>query len=281
MTARKPATSTTRKPHATKNRTRHTKPNTRQKAVPTRTSARTTQTKRAPRKTQKPLLRAGDTSMQTFIFAIMVFFSMCALNLIGLTEYVEEPKTTTKMTYEVGNPEDFFNTLGPIAENYADYGLYPSVMLAQAALESHYGDSQLSYDYNNYFGIKAHDNHRSVKLSTRENYGNGDVIIDDNFCVYSSPQDCFKDYAKILTSNKHFAGVVGAKSPAAAARALQEGGYATDPNYATSLIQVINEYNLTRFDPIDRPTAKKAVDESTSADEIEVEATSTKEGDSE
>ena len=42
-----------------------------------------------------------------------------------------------------------------------------------------------------------------------------------------------------------------------AARALQEGGYATDPAYASKLVQLINEYNLTRFDPMERPRPDK------------------------
>ena len=152
---------------------------------------------------------------------IAVFLALCAINLIGLTEYVEQPKSAD-VTYQVGDPSSFFNALGPIAEKYDDTGLYPSVMLAQAALESNFGESQLSFDYNNYFGIKAHGHHRSVKLATTEYYA------------------------------------VGAKSPAVAARALQEGGYATDPYYASKVISVINEYNLTRFDPMETPGSQKS-----------------------
>ena len=280
MTSRKRTTSTISSTHQKAPRKRPTtakKPAPVKKPVAKKPAA---VKKSAPRKntthprTRKTNHHTHDSLMLTFVFGVVVFFAMCALNLIGLTEYVEEPKPTTRVTYEVGSVESFFNTLGPIAEKYADYGLYPSVMLAQAAIESHYGDSQLSYEYHNYFGIKAHDNHRSVKLSTKEVYDGQEVTINDTFCVYSSPQDCFKDYATILTTNEHFSGVVGASSPAEAARALQAGGYATDPNYAQTIIQVINEYNLTRFDPMERPTAKKDVTEE-SVDDTEITATDT------
>lgn len=209
--------------------------------------------------------QSADTLMNTFVFAIIVFLALCAINLISLTDYVEEPKTET-VTYQVGDPKDFFNTLGPIAAKYDSYGLYPSVMLAQAALESQFGESQLSFDYNNYFGIKAHGHHRSVRLSTTEYYSDEPTTITDSFCVYNSPNDCFQDYAELLTENENYSEVIGAASPAMAARALQAGGYATDPAYASKLVQLINEYNLTRFDPMERPRPDKAASKATHSD---------------
>lgn len=200
--------------------------------------------------------QSADTLMNTFVFAIVVFLALCAINLIGTTEQIEEPPTQS-VTYQVGDPNDFFETLGPIAAEYKRYGLYPSVMLAQAALESQFGESQLSFDYHNYFGIKAHGHHRSVRLSTTEYYSDEPTTITDSFCVYNSPKDCFEDYAQLLTRNENYSNVVGAASPAMAARALQEAGYATDPAYASKLVQLINEYNLTRFDPMERPRPDK------------------------
>ena len=200
--------------------------------------------------------QSADTLMNTFVFGIVVFLALCAINLIGTTEQIEEPPTQS-VTYQVGDPKDFFDTLGPIAAEYKSYGLYPSVMLAQAALESQFGESQLSFDYHNYFGIKAHGHHRSVRLSTTEYYTDEPTTITDSFCVYNSPNDCFQDYAELLTENENYSDAIGAASPAMAARALQEGGYATDPAYASKLVQLINEYNLTRFDPMERPRPDK------------------------
>ena len=223
--------------------------NTRKRSTASRKTASAT-AKRAPARRRKP--RRADTVMNTFVFGIAVFLALCAINLIGLTDYVEEPKSAD-VTYQVGDPSSFFNALGPIAEQYDDTGIYPSVMLAQAALESNFGESQLSFDYNNYFGIKAHGHHRSVLLSTTEYYSGEAASVRDYFCVYSSPADCFEDYAELITQNENYSEAVGAESPAVAARALQAGGYATDPNYASKVISVINEYNLTRFDPRGRP----------------------------
>ena len=66
--------------------------------------------KRRPAKRRKP--RRADTVMNTFVFAIAVFLALCAINLIGLTEYVEQPKSAD-VTYQVGDPSSFFNALGP------------------------------------------------------------------------------------------------------------------------------------------------------------------------
>lgn len=210
-----------------------------------KTSATRTQVSKSARK-RRP--KRADTVMNIFVFGIAVFLSLCAINLIGLTDYAEQPKIE-RVSYQVGDPQSFFDTLGPIAAKYESKGIYPSVMLAQAALESDYGESQLSFDYNNYFGIKAHDNHRSIKLTTTEYYSGTATSVRDYFCVYSSPADCFEDYAELITSNKNYSEAVGAVSPAIAARALQAGGYATDPSYASKVISIINEYNLTRYDP--------------------------------
>ena len=201
--------------------------------------------------------QSADSMMNIFVFTAAIFFILCGISLFDTTEYVELPQTE-KVSYQVGDPKSFFDTLGPIAADYDKYGLYPSVMLAQAALESNYGESQLSLDYHNYFGIKAHGHHRSIRMETTEYYTESPTTITDNFCVYNNPNDCFKDYAELLTENDNYSDAVGAPSPAIAAKALQAGGYATDPNYASKLIQIINDYNLTRFDPMTRPRPKDA-----------------------
>lgn len=244
--------------------TRSTKSSAPKKSAPQANKRRPSSSNKPSSNKPRPVGKAGskrkkqsaDTLMNTFVFAIVVFLALCAINLIGTTEQIEEPPTQ-RVTYQVGDPKDFFDTLGPIAAEYKSYGLYPSVMLAQAALESQFGESQLSFDYHNYFGIKAHGHHRSVRLSTTEYYTDEPTTITDSFCVYNTPKDCFADYAELLTENENYSNVVGAASPAMAARALQEAGYATDPAYASKLVQLINEYNLTRFDPMERPRPDK------------------------
>jgi hypothetical protein len=209
--------------------------------------------KKAPR----PSGRSGGTSrsqelpVQFFVAVLCVFLLLCAINLIedSTDGAVHSPAAATELAYTPGEPESFFKALAPIATNYADdYDLYASVMLAQAAIESDYGRSQLTATYNNYFGIKAHDNNQSVLFKTTE-YENGKkMTVTDGFSVYPSADRCFFDYARLLGLGPTYASVRQAASPQEAAWALQTAGYATDPSYASKIISIIDEYDLTKYD---------------------------------
>jgi flagellar protein FlgJ len=60
------------------------------------------------------------------------------------------------------------------------------------------------------------------------------------FRVYASYAEAFRDYAKLLTSNPRFSGVVGQQDGMQFARSLQQAGYATDPMYAQKLARIIS-----------------------------------------
>ncbi len=62
----------------------------------------------------------------------------------------------------------------------------------------------------------------------------------DRFRVYGSFEEAFTDYARLIGDNPRYAGVSAAATPDQAARALQRGGYATDPAYADKLIAVMD-----------------------------------------
>lgn len=132
------------------------------------------------------------------------------------------------------------------------YGLFPSVTLAQAIIESGCGNSGLSKKYNNLFGIKADSSWtgQKVRMSTKENYGGGDVTIMDYFRVYSNWGDSIEDHAKFLKNNSTYVshGVFSASNYEQQARALKAAGYATDPNYAAELINMIRGYKLDQYD---------------------------------
>ncbi len=140
-------------------------------------------------------------------------------------------------------------------------GLFPSVMMAQAILESSNkygqpGQSLLSSQYNNHFGIKADKGWKGkkVNLRTREVFESKAVIIGDFFRVYEDPAQSFKDRNSFLLRNSRYksAGVFQATSPEMQAEALQKAGYATDPKYAGLLKAIINMYSLKSLDTIGR-----------------------------
>jgi len=83
-------------------------------------------------------------------------------------------------------------------------GLFPSLFMAQAILESGNGQSLLARDYNNHFGIKSTPDWKGkvVRMSTREVFNGKDVYIKDGFRWYKNPIDSFKDRVKFLQENK-------------------------------------------------------------------------------
>ncbi|MFL2146578.1 LysM peptidoglycan-binding domain-containing protein [Desemzia sp. FAM 24101] len=155
------------------------------------------------------------------------------------------------------SPEQFIATVGSFAsEVAAKNNLYASVMIAQSGLESGWGSSSLSKEpNNNLFGIKGSYNGESVTMHTKEySAAGGWVNIPQNFKKYPSYAESFQDNANLLKrgtswDSQFYAGAwVSNSSNVYEATAWLEGRYATDPTYAAKLNNLINAYDLTRFD---------------------------------
>ena len=132
------------------------------------------------------------------------------------------------------------------------HGLFPSVTYAQYVMESGWDGSTLSETYNNAFGIKADSSWtgRIVTLPTQE-YINGEyVTVNANWRAYDDINDSVRDRTQFLLENPRYTegGVFRAKNYADQCRALQNSGYATDPNYASLLISIIEYNNFTMYD---------------------------------
>lgn len=149
------------------------------------------------------------------------------------------------------NRNNFIDLISPLAQKVANNNdLYPSLMVAQALLESYYGQSNLTQKANNLFGIKSFDN-QGYLIPTIEfdKEQNKYITINDYFKIYPSILDSLLGYANFLNTPRY---VNVHRSVASnvldAAHNLQQDGYATDPNYTTSLINIINSNNLGRLD---------------------------------
>lgn len=149
---------------------------------------------------------------------------------------------------------DFINEVAPIAQKInKQYGIYASVTIAQAALESDFGRSVLAAKYHNLFGVKGSDLSNTKELETKEYLNGSWVTIKDRFRVYSSIEESITDHSLLFVNgttwnNNQYEHVLAADSPASAAKALEQDGYATDPTYAQKLIELIKQYNLTKYD---------------------------------
>jgi flagellar protein FlgJ len=145
--------------------------------------------------------------------------------------------------------DDFISQLRPHAEQAArELGVDPNALLAQAALETGWGRSvpcnaqgECSF---NLFGIKAGSqwSGATVNVPTLEFEDGVAVRKVERFRAYSSPADSFRDYAALIGGNARYANARGAGDNVEAfATALQQGGYATDPNYAQKIAAVASE----------------------------------------
>ncbi|EQC2550472.1 flagellar assembly peptidoglycan hydrolase FlgJ [Enterobacter sichuanensis] len=126
-------------------------------------------------------------------------------------------------------------------------GLHPHLILAQAALESGWGKREIpaadGRPSHNLFGIKATGDWqgKTTEITTTEYINGVKQKVKAAFRVYDSYEHALADYAKLLTRNPRYRGVVQSGSPEQGAKALQAGGYATDPAYAKKLITIIQK----------------------------------------
>jgi flagellum-specific peptidoglycan hydrolase FlgJ len=141
----------------------------------------------------------------------------------------------------------------PIVEATLHNDLFPSVVMAQAALESGWGKSIIG---NNLFGIKANGEtspfwkgNRFIS-STKEFFNGNYENQNSEFRSYASTSSSILDHSYFLYKNKRYTsnGVFSATSPENQAKALQKAGYATDPSYSSKLIDIINQNNLKTLD---------------------------------
>lgn len=159
--------------------------------------------------------------------------------------------------HQANTPAAFINQIAGFAQEIASKnGLYASVMIAQASLESGYGRSSLSAPPNhNLFGIKGSYNGQSVAMQTREYYSHtGWITITDHFKKYPSYEESLQDNARLLRNGtswnpQFYSGTwVENTNSYRDATAWLQGRYATDPTYANKLNNLIQLYDLTRFD---------------------------------
>lgn len=139
----------------------------------------------------------------------------------------------------------FIAQYGAAAHNAAaGTTIFPQTILSAAALESGYGESNLSKKYNNFFGIKAGPEWtgKFVTLQTKEQDPNGKVsVINARFRFYNSPEESFRNYVKFISGPRYVrAGVLNATSPVDQFAKIKAAGYATDVKYVSKLTEIFS-----------------------------------------
>lgn len=128
------------------------------------------------------------------------------------------------------------------------YGVLASVTIAQAILESGWGLSGLTLKAYNLFGIKATGNEPYVEMQTVEYINGQRVIINAKFRKYSSLDESIEDHGKFLVVNNRYKNLLWLNDYRKVCILIQQDGYATDPNYANVLTNIIEENNLQKYD---------------------------------
>lgn len=154
-----------------------------------------------------------------------------------------DPTTLNTNAGKPGSREAFIESILPAARQAAEkLGVSTKAVLAQAALETGWGrsipraaDGRSSH---NLFGIKANERWSGPRVDqlTTEFVDGAPQRQVESFRAYSSPAESIADHARLLARSPRYAAVRGTGDDIAAyGAALQQGGYATDPQYAQKL----------------------------------------------
>jgi len=140
---------------------------------------------------------------------------------------------------------DYINKYSYLAVKHKEKYLIPaSITLAQALYESGAGLSELALSSNNHFGIKCHSDWKGQRVYRKDDNPN------DCFRKYKSVEDSYEDHSLFLRQYPRYAVLFtyNIRDYTSWAKGLQACGYATNPGYANTLIRIIENYDLYRYD---------------------------------
>jgi flagellum-specific peptidoglycan hydrolase FlgJ len=164
-----------------------------------------------------------------------------------------QSSSSKKSSSKKMSPDAFISKFGPIVKKASPgSGVFPSVTLAQAILETGWGKSTIG-DANNMFGIKAKGSKTPYWKGESETTQTIEYIKGQKgsynlaFRKYASLEDSIKDHNLFLQKSR-YSKAVQAKTPEEQAKEIKAAGYATDPKYADKLISLIKKYDLKKFD---------------------------------
>ncbi|MBR1688422.1 MAG: glucosaminidase domain-containing protein [Prevotella sp.] len=165
---------------------------------------------------------------RTFVAVALLLVSLCAGAQIKWNQRYQE----------------YFDQYKDVAiQQMLRYKIPASITLAQGVFESGAGQSELTRRGNNHFGIKCHG------WTGRTTYHDDDAR-NECFRAYGTAYESFEDHSKFLTGSRRYSPLFLLKQTdyKGWARGLKECGYATNPQYAQKLIEIIQLYKLYQYD---------------------------------
>ncbi|GEM_PF-4318080 len=140
----------------------------------------------------------------------------------------------------------FIETWANLAvDQMRQHGIPASITLAQAIVESGWGDGYVARLGNNYFCIKGNNGWTGPVVKAKD-----DDADSSSFRQYLSIEESFADHAKFLRENRRYKALfdLNAYDYKGWAHGLKASGYATKPDYAEYLIATIEKYGLYSYD---------------------------------
>ena len=200
----------------------------------------------------------------------------------GKCVYTSETKGMQAISLNGLSEADKIKTIAPLYQKVAEKtGMLASVGLAQFCLESGYGTTDLAQNANNLHGMKCSlsgntwagstwDGVSYYRKRTAEQDASGNqYYIYANFRKYPCMEDSIADraayYLGAMNGNKRrYDGIEKLTKAEAQIRAIKAGGYATDVNYVSKLMNLVSRFNLTQYDtnvptpqPVPEPTVQR------------------------
>lgn len=134
-------------------------------------------------------------------YIIAAIFISCLLFFGTLSVLSNKPTEVSQMaSSEINKEQVFIDKIGGYAKILQEkYGVLPSISIAQAILESNWGESELSKKYNNFYGIKGSEESNTVELNTKEYVNEEWIEISGRFRIYETWQESMEAHARLFT----------------------------------------------------------------------------------
>jgi LysM repeat protein len=192
---------------------------------------------------------------RAFLFSFLILFSTSTVFSKELKSVVV-PHTTPLLEKGEGDWDCFIIANGILPEEYIEkyknaaiiemqtYKIPASITLAQGMLESRYGNSPLAIKANNHFGIKCHSSW------TGPTFIQDDDKKNECFRKYDNAIDSYTDHSRFIKNGSRYSFLFELKTTdyKGWAKGLKQAGYATDPNYPKRLTDLIERYELYKYD---------------------------------
>ena len=208
--------------------------------------------KKQPKNRYKTVKRIKHQRITPSYFLMMLF--VIVFIFIGTLYFLAQETAEVQVSQDEPVEEQFIVQIADYAQVLQKkYGVLPSISIAQAILESDWGTSELSIKNNYFYGIKGSSSEPIVTMTTKEFVDGEWIEVHADFRKYTTWQESMEDHSELFTkgttwNGDQYAKVLTSNDYKEAAYALQESGYATDPDYPEKLIRLIEQFNLNQYD---------------------------------